>query len=390
MCLNPRPIKTPSGKIRYVPCGHCLQCLKAYQDSWCARLNEELKQWKVVDGHKPCIFFTLDYRPESIPNTYLIVTTFGVRISNNKPSCKIYPFWTDTTHERRSAWLRRRKHLLSLYWQYVNLSWSLQDKEASLSDKLKGYYKACHDIYLPYRYKFDTPDLPEFIVDFFRFSAGSIEHPRGDSSHVLMDYSNDGCQDIFALEFHSVCYDDVKYWLKRSRRRLQYNKPNIYDQDVNPYLISDWSDQSGDVFPLPSASLTPTFKYFITSEYGPKTFRPHYHGVIFGVTYEDFKKYFVPDWNMRFGRVDFSLLRPSGGAMLYVAKYCAKGEYEHPYCKRDYFYNDAEYHSRHYEDSILDFGLDLPLVRPTFHLMSKGIGLFYCFNKEIQDYFSIP
>lgn len=26
------------------------------------------------------------------------------------------------------------------------------------------------------------------------------------------------------------------------------------------------------------------FTFFVTSEYGPRTLRPHYHGVLFGVT----------------------------------------------------------------------------------------------------------
>ena len=49
MCLN--PVKLSSGIS--VGCGHCQQCLKAYQDQWIARLNSELNQWNSVGVFKP-------------------------------------------------------------------------------------------------------------------------------------------------------------------------------------------------------------------------------------------------------------------------------------------------------------------------------------------------
>lgn len=73
--------------------------------------------------------------------------------------------------------------------------------------------------------------------------------------------------------------------------------------------------------------------------------------------------------------------------MSYCAKYCSKGFYEHPLCSKDFFYPKptkiddveirpfTEYHSKHYERCLELFGMDEPIVDPTFHLVSKGLGV---------------
>ena len=60
--------------------------------------------------------------------------------------------------------------------------------------------------------------------------------------------------------FPVVCREDVQLFLKRLRRRLSY--------DTHSLLEGVSSDLK-------------TFRYFICSEYGPNTFRPHYHGLLF-------------------------------------------------------------------------------------------------------------
>ena len=95
-------------------------------------------------------------------------------------------------------------------------------------------------------------------------------------------------------------------------------------------------------------------KYFITSEYGPRTFRPHYHGIIFGISLQDFTLLALRDWRRRYGF--FSARVVSGNNCLksarYVAKYCSKGCFECPYVSKG-------------------------LVDKTFHLVSKGLGMSY-------------
>lgn len=82
------------------------------------------------------------------------------------------------------------------------------------------------------------------------------------------------------------------------------------------------------------------FKYFVSSEYGPNTFRPHYHAIIFtNLSVSEFSDLFVTDWNDNYGRVDwqhrpiyYDLQKGVQDVMSYVAKYCAKpAEVESPY-----------------------------------------------------------
>lgn len=104
-------------------------------------------------------------------------------------------------------------------------------------------------------------------------------------------------------------------------------------------------------------------KFFITSEYGPRYLRPHYHGLLFGVSFQDFKKFGLSDWEAKFGFVkadNISLLQDSNirdkhlnNTIRYVSKYCMKGDqFENPFVLSGEVY-------------------------PNFRLISKGIGKKY-------------
>ncbi len=103
-------------------------------------------------------------------------------------------------------------------------------------------------------------------------------------------------------------------------------------------------------------------KYFITSEYGPKTKRPHYHGILFGIPKDVFNRLALAEWRSIFGYVDCKEVRLSSNmidrdkslsnVMRYVGKYCMKGEFENPFVEQG-------------------------KVFPSFRLISKGIGKQY-------------
>lgn len=110
--------------------------------------------------------------------------------------------------------------------------------------------------------------------------------------------------------------------------------------------------------------LSTDFKYFITSEYGPTTLRPHLHGLLHGIRLYDFQR-FVSCWNREYG---FTMQREVFGydfknaivSARYTAKYCAKGQAENPL-------------------------VALCKVEPTFHLISKGLGLCYL-TENVKSY----
>lgn len=64
MCLTPITYKDTRGTdpvVRTVPCGHCLECVSAFQNSWSIRLGEESKCWKFSS------FVTLKYCDQRVP-----------------------------------------------------------------------------------------------------------------------------------------------------------------------------------------------------------------------------------------------------------------------------------------------------------------------------------
>ena len=120
----------------------------------------------------------------------------------------------------------------------------------------------------------------------------------------------------------SVCKKDVQCFVKRFRKSLEPRK----------------------------------IRYFVCAEYGPKTFRPHYHCVIFGADSND-----VPilrnAWKNGF--VDASRVR-TNGSLRYVAKYCSK-------------------------PAVLRYELNAP-VEKTFRLVSLGLGKSYIDRPGVMEF----
>lgn len=109
------------------------------------------------------------------------------------------------------------------------------------------------------------------------------------------------------------------------------------------------------------------FKYFLCSEYGPNTFRPHYHLLLFTNTdVAKISSHFVSRWQEEFGNVDWKgrpCTTSSDGTYsalsYYVSKYVAKPSViESPY-------------------------VVMGLVPRPFRLMSKGIASAH--RESIQD-----
>lgn len=133
--------------------------------------------------------------------------------------------------------------------------------------------------------------------------------------------------------FRTVVVKHVQDWIKRFRRNYQREYGTTAD-----------------------------FKYFITSEYGPRTLRPHYHCLIWGLTQYEFHSA-IMDWQNRFGYVKCKKVKYEGKSIYqvsrYVSKYCCKGLFENPLVSQK-------------------------RVNKTFHLISKKLGYTYVERK--RDY----
>ncbi len=137
--------------------------------------------------------------------------------------------------------------------------------------------------------------------------------------------------------YRTVLQDHIQKWIKRFRINRQRR---LIENGCSKDLAAEKNK----------------FKYWITSEYGPSTYRPHYHGLIFGLTKEDTYPLFN-DWRTTFGFVNVKYIpltdqKHRDIVLRYVTKYCSKGEFECPYVE----------HGK---------------VKKTFHLISKKLGYEY-------------
>ncbi|UPW36484.1 replication initiator protein [Sigmofec virus UA08Rod_4577] len=141
---------------------------------------------------------------------------------------------------------------------------------------------------------------------------------------------------------------------------------------VNKYHVVNWLKSSRENYYRHSGNRN-FMKYFICSEYGPETFRPHYHALIMSNIPEiDFRRFFVEPWASRYGNVQCDVLpyyqEDFSNVAAYVSKYCSKPSFiQNPYEK---------YH----------------LVPKCFRLISKGIGLRERdrLTSLLQDYKNFP
>lgn len=100
-----------------------------------------------------------------------------------------------------------------------------------------------------------------------------------------------------------ACKADIQKFFKRLRRKVQYDKMG---------LLSNIHEENR------------TFRYFVTAEYGPDTFRPHFHGLMFfdhlDVSEAVRQCYFGKSWKLCDPKnMDISAVVASASG--YVAKY---------------------------------------------------------------------
>ena len=76
-------------------------------------------------------------------------------------------------------------------------------------------------------------------------------------------------------------------------------------------------------------------KYFIVEEYGPKTSRPHFHLLMWGLSRSDYIRFFAKPWRRGYGftktcYVDEGTDKDRNCIAKYVSKYVSKGVFESP------------------------------------------------------------
>ncbi len=183
---------------------------------------------------------------------------------------------------------------------------------------------------------FKDESLPTKQVGFFDKSLDNLSE---DSLRILDDnylvYDSDSGEMYYNVPL--LDKTNIQNWVKRGRE-------NFYND--NGYRLK--------------------MKYFVCSEYGPKTSRPHYHVLFFGIDKPTYDKYFAKPWQDNFGftktkHITTDKFKDRQCISRYVSKYVSKGVFESPLVK----------------DGISN--------KP-FRLISKGIGEEYLKNK-VFDFF---
>lgn len=187
---------------------------------------------------------------------------------------------------------------------------------------------------------YDNEHLPVYIRQCPHVWKLNRNYPRdGTGLYLFGDFKDYHYPQKLSTEcFGSVCKEDIQLWLKRLRRKIDYVFKDL-----------DYEERK--------------IRYFISSEYGPTTKRPHYHGILWCDSRQiadSLARFIRETWKMcDTSRIDVQFV--SGSAPAYVAKYV--NGFAH-----------------------LDEVLQFKFTRP-WHLASKDpvIGSFVCDYSQVFD-----
>lgn len=287
-CLHPHKkiivdaITGEKKEITY-PCGHCINCLHAYQDMWSIRLTEEFKDKKVM------IYDTLTVKPDA----------------------------------------------MFTYSPNVNCTGSTDEV-------------AYADIYQPMK---------------VTHSNGTVDYNLYGTTVRWRRYRADGIMKSYRIAKKYYPQLDKESWkilVRNGGKVLWYPKKQI----------QDWIKRGRQAFER-FYGYRCDMSYFCPFEYGAVTSRPHFHILVFGISYQDYMRFFGNPWRKNVGWTkpvtkiyNAESRKDCSNIVRYVSKYCSKGVFESPLVK-------------------------CGLAPKPYKLISKGIGEGYL-NKAKFDKFRTP
>lgn len=214
---------------------------------------------------KYCYFFTLTYNEFSVPRVLLLKEGYFNGISDADLG---YTPFTSTTQDVHDS-----------------------------CDKLVARYITCRKLKTKFKYSPEYGSVA-FKIPFKNFNNENFQQFYK-KSKVYSKYFTQS----------QIDYYNSNYVLRVLRKKDVQNFLKILRFNIStcPYLDNN-----------------PSISYFFAGEYGPTTFRPHYHGLLF---FDDeqllscIKELLISSW--RFGKVEEpGLARSSGKCCSYVASYC--------------------------------------------------------------------
>lgn len=149
-----------------------------------------------------------------------------------------------------------------------------------------------------------------------------------------------------------------------------YQKPSVVKAHIQQFMKSLRTNINRQKTKHQWKGWQGALKYFFTSEYGPEHGRPHYHGIIFGLTKQDLPL-IEKIWNKGFCHVG----DVNEKTITYCSKYCLKPMELSLYPDRAGYFDNEKW---------MD---DNGIRRKPFRLMSTGLGIGYLSERQLRFHF---
>lgn len=121
---------------------------------------------------------------------------------------------------------------------------------------------------------------------------------------------------------------ELLYWKNASFITLTYDDQNLPMSEKNIYWPTlRKTDLQKSIKRIRKEIYPKKIKYYMCGEYGPKTQRPHYHGIIYGLDYIKDVEVIIRNWDMcdwNEERIEKSIQSVNYDACSYVAEYVLK------------------------------------------------------------------
>lgn len=142
--------------------------------------------------------------------------------------------------------------------------------------------------------------------------------------------------------------------------------------------LQDWLKRGREAFKR-KYGVRCDMKYFIVQEYGPRTSRPHYHCIFWGIGYADYMEFFGNYWRENIGWTKPCYVMCNSKSThdsfkkiaRYVSKYVSKGQFESPLVEAQLMEKPYRLISKGVGGELLNREFFKPFIHPDLEYLTK-------------------
>lgn len=294
-CLAPVKIDNVVHGEMFVSCGHCPSCESKLRAHWASRLKDAVS----AAGVDNSVFFTLTYNNDNLPLAYFTEDGIPVDIRRGNGESLYYRPLSSF------ALKAKLREYLTLHPLHAKVTKTSLIPEAMASTGCKRHSKAVKAYILKRYAEIENAGNPSkadqyaSAKEYINKTFGSLTFPDELIKHYFSVIEN--AFQATTTRFSRIPFFGMKPFVKKVyKKHVTYDEYNdcpfesdsylykcsrryavSYKEDIQlflKYLRFDIEQH----FPYASYLSTGSspFTYFIVSEYGPTTLRPHYHGIL--------------------------------------------------------------------------------------------------------------